>query len=49
MRYLPDTSIVIELVRQRNRAVLLARIEACAPGELVKSAVVAHELAFKDG
>ncbi len=46
MRYLLDTSIVIELLRQRNRAAVLSRIERCVPGEVVTSAIVAHELAY---
>jgi predicted nucleic acid-binding protein len=39
VKYLLDTSIVIELLRPRNRVTLLARIEACAPGEVMTSAV----------
>ena len=38
-----DTNAVIALLTRRSEA-LLARVEACAPGTLGVSAIVAHEL-----
>jgi tRNA(fMet)-specific endonuclease VapC len=43
--WLLDTNAVITLLTRRSAA-LLQRVEACAPGSLAVSAVVAHELFY---
>lgn len=46
MRYLLDTSILVALLRRQHRRSLLARIRRQEPGEVVTSAIVAHELFY---
>lgn len=43
IRHLLDTNAVIALIARRSAA-LLTRIQACEPGSLAISAIVAHEL-----
>lgn len=43
IRHLLDTNAVIALIARRSAA-LLARVEACEPGSLAVSSIVAHEL-----
>ncbi len=46
MRYLLDTNIVIALLDPQRRASVVRRLEAKTPGNVVTSAIVAHELYF---
>lgn len=46
MTYLLDSNIVIALLRPRQRAAVLPRLEAQPRGNVVTSAVVAHELYY---
>lgn len=46
MIYLLDTNILMALLHPERRRLVLPRIEAQAPGEVVTSAVVAHELFY---
>ncbi len=43
IRHLLDANAVIALIARRSAA-LLARVEACEPGSLAVSSIVAHEL-----
>lgn len=46
MGRLLDSDIVVALLRPRQRAVVLPRLEAQPPGGVATSAVVAHELRY---
>ena len=46
MKYLLDTNVVIALLHRERRHAILTQLRRHAPGEVVTSAVVAHELYF---